>query len=173
LNELWNARKVLDTKIFDELGDATFGTPQYTGVKAAARDMRTAFANFITDSLTNPGQAEEVNQFYEFMKIAKGRGMVIKSEDDAIKLLRKQMGIQDIPADIAKGAFYKFQMEQMNLMYEAVENMAPKVLAQEGKSKLKMLASKYPALGLVGAGIVGAAVSRTLGFGGIGHNSQD
>lgn len=169
MNELWNARKVLDQKIFDELGDATFGSAQYTGVKAAARDMRTAFANFITDSLTNPGQAEEVNRFYEFMKVAKSRGIDIRNEKDAIKLLRQQMGIQDIPENVAKGAFYKYAMDQMNLMYEAMENMAPKVLAQEGKNKLQLLAKQYPALnwliGGVGAGVVGTIGIRATGGG--------
>ena len=164
LNELWDARKVLDQKIFNELGDATFGTPQYTGVKVAARDMRKGFSDFITDSLSNPGQAEELNRFYEFMKVANSRGMNIKSEQEAFKMLRKQMGVQDIPEDIAKGAFYKFQMEQMNLMYESIENMAPKVLAQEGKNKIQLLAKKYPVLnwwttGLVGAGGVGIGAS--------------
>lgn len=169
LNNLWDARKILDNKIYDELGASTFGTPQYTGVKAAAKDMRRAFSSYITDSLTNPGQAEELNRFYEFLNVAKSRGISISKEGDAIKLLKQQMGIQDIPENVAKGAFYKFQMDQMNLMYEALENMAPKVRGEAGKTGYELWAKRNPKLAKVAAlGAIGGASAlgiRTLGGG--------
>ncbi|MEY2702073.1 MAG: hypothetical protein RLY43_706, partial [Bacteroidota bacterium] len=167
LNDLWEARKILDNKINNELGATAFGSPQYTGIKAAATDMRREFAKFITDSLTNPGQAEDLNKFYEFMKVARSRGIDIPNEGEAIKLLRKQMGIQDIPEDVAKGAFYKYQMEQMNLMYEALENMAPKLRSEIGKTGFELWAKRNPkkARALGWAGIAGASAVgvRTLG----------
>jgi len=163
MNVLWDARKVLDRKIARELGDATFGTPQYSGVKAAARDMREGFSEFIKDSLSNPGQAEEVNRFRDFLQVATSRGIRITNEGDAIKLMRQQMGIQDVPEDVAKSAFFQHQMNQMSLMYKASDNMVDKVLSQNGKNKIQLLSAKYPALkwlvgGAIGAGLFGGGV---------------
>lgn len=169
MNELWDARKILDKKIENELGSVAFDSPQYFGVKAAARDMRTAFNSFITDSISNPGQAEQVNKFYDFLNVARSRGIPIKNEGEAIKLLRKQMGINDVPEDVAKGAFYKYQMEQMNLMYEALGNMVPKAKGELGKTSIDLFLKDNPVvkagkslLGIGALGVGGYAGARAL-----------
>ena len=166
LNNLWDARKVMDSKIENELGQATFGSPQYTGVKAAARDMRSAFSKFITDSLENPGQGETLNKFYDFLQTARSKGVDIRNEGDAMEALRKQFGIQDFEEDVARAAFFKDNMEKLNLMYEAADNIAPKALAEAGKTQIQLWIKEHPiaakALGLLGGGALAG-----LGFGGV------
>lgn len=165
MNALWDARKILDAKINAEL-KGTFGTPQYTGAKAAAADMRRAFKDFIVDSISNPGQAGTMNKFYDFLQTARSKGIDIRNEGDAIEALRKQFGINDFDEDVAKAAFYSDKMEKMNLMYEALTNMAPKALSEAGKSVPQIWMKEHPlaakALGLLGGGALAG-----LGFGGI------
>lgn len=144
MNELWNARKVIDARINNELGDAAFGTPQYTGVKAAATDMRRAVSGFISDSIANPGQAEDINRMYEFLNEARNRGIRINTSDDAYRLLRDQMGIKDLPEDVAKAAFFKSQLEKMNLLYMARDNMLDKVKGELGKTRLQLFLEENP-----------------------------
>jgi len=165
MNALWDARKILDAKINAEL-KGTFGTPQYTGAKAAAADMRRAFKDFIVDSISNPGQAGTMNKFYDFLQTARSKGIDIRNEGDAIEALRKQFGINDFDEDVAKAAFYSDKMEKMSLMYEALTNMAPKALKEIGKSSPEIWLKEHPfaakALGLLGGGALAG-----LGFGGV------
>lgn len=168
--DLWDARKIIDAKIERELGTAAFGSPQYTGVKAAARDMRSSFNKFIVDSLANPGQAEKLNVFYDFLQTARSRGIGIPNESDAIKLLREQVGIADFDDNIAKAAFYKDKIERMNLLYEALDNMAPKALAEAGKTGIELWMKDHPlvakAVGLVAGGALAGAGFGALQEGG-------
>jgi len=177
MNELWNARKAIDTRIENELGDfVEFGSPQYRGARAAATDLRREINNFIVDSISNPGQAQELNKFYEFMNVAASRGMKINNTDDAYRLLRQQMGIQDIPEDVAKGAFFKFQLNRMSDMYEAAGNLGAKAKSELGKTKFDKLTGgrgmrSLQGIGTIGAGLGGATyLTRTLTGGG---NSND
>lgn len=173
MNELWNARKAIDARIENELGDfVEFGSPQYRGARAAATDLRREINNFIVDSISNPGQAEELNKFYEFMNVAASRGMKINNADEAYKLLRQQMGVQDIPEDVAKGAFFKFQLNRMSDMYEAAENIVAKAKSSDlGKTKLDQKLGSRAFRTLTGLGTVGGvglgtyAGVRSLGGG--------
>jgi hypothetical protein len=123
-NDVWDARKEIDRAIADELGAVTFDTPQYSGVRAAARDVREAFSGFISDSLATPGQMEKVNRMQEFLQEARKRGMDIDTEGDALKVLEQEFGISRSTADEARVAFFKDRMNQLNLMYEARGNLA-------------------------------------------------
>jgi len=174
LNELWNARKIVDTRIENELGATAFDSPQYQGVKAAATDIRREINKYITDSLANPGQAEEMNTFYEFLNVARSRGMKITSEQDAYALLRKQMGIKDVPQDVARGAFFRYQLDQMSSMYEAVTNITPKVKGELGMNKLDMLVRGPVArtLGTIG-GIAGGVAGVTYLGSQVGGDRQE
>lgn len=166
MNNLWDARKAVDTKINQELGDATFGTSQYAGVKAAARDMRNAVNTFMTNSIANPGQMEKVNAMSDFLQTARSRGMDISSEADAMKALGKQFGLSATDADAAKAAFFKSNLSKMNGMYDAISNMAPKAYAEVGKTGVSLLMKQHPVLKkLIGAGLSGVGLG--LGFKGI------
>lgn len=158
MNNLWDARKVIDTKISQELGDATFGTPQYTGVKVAARDMRNAINTFITNSLAHPGQMEQVNAMTDFLQTARSKGIDISTESDAMKALAKQFGL-DADANAAKAAFFKASLSKMTGMYDAISNMAPKAYGELGKSEIQLLLKKHPILKkLIGAGLTGVGL---------------
>lgn len=157
-NVLWDARKVMDSRMERELGEAIFDSPQFIGAKVAARDFRKAFTDFIVDSMENPGQMEQVNRFYEFLIEARNRGIDV-SNPKALMQLRKQLGIEDVPENIQKAAFFKDSMEQMRLLYQARENMVPKVRKALGKAKVplvKTLKTAGKAVGVIGAGGLGA-----------------
>lgn len=145
-NELWDARKALDSQIQRELGDKIFGTPQFTGVKAAARDMRRAFSEFIVDGLQYPGQMERVNQLQDFIQVARGKGIDIPNEGEAVKLLQRQFGLTAGEADVARAAFFRDSMERMNAMYDAVTNMSPKAVQEIGKTGYQLWMKNHPLL---------------------------
>lgn len=166
MNALWNARKAIDTKISQELGDATFGTPQYTGVKAAARDMRNAINDFISNSLANPGQMQLVNAMTDFLQTARAKGINIPTEGDAITLLKQQFGLSQKAEDAMKAAFFRESLSKMSGMYDAISNMAPKAYGELGKTGINLLLKKHPALRkVIGAGLSGVGLG--LGFTGI------
>lgn len=159
-NELWDARKVIDSKIQDELGGKVFGTPQYAGVKAAARDFRNGLNKFITDSLANPGNVERVNQFTDFLKTARSKGIDIANEGDAYKALESRFGINQSEADVAKAAFFRDSLDKMSSMYEAVGNMAPKAYQELGKNKYELWLKAHP---LLSKAVGGAATAAGFG----------
>jgi hypothetical protein len=124
MSELWDARKVVDAQIEKELGATTFDSPQYMGVKAAARDFRDGFNRFIADNVANPGQMEQVNRMHEFLDAARSRGIDIPSEQDALNILRKQFGLTPSATANARAAMFQDTMTRLSRMYEARGNIA-------------------------------------------------
>jgi hypothetical protein len=131
-NELWDARKTVDDIIENELGAAAFESPQYVGAKAAARDFREAFSKFIVESLSSPGQMEQINRMAEFLKEFRGRGVDLVDEKQAIKLLEKEFGITRTSADEARAALFKNEMDRLSALYETSENLASKARTEQG-----------------------------------------
>lgn len=178
LNELWNSRKVIDKKIEEELGSAVFGSHQYTGAKAAARDFRTALNQFITDSLGNPGQMENVNMLEEFLKVSRSRGMKIPDENTALGILKKAFKLTSDETDAARAAYFQDSLKRMSNMYNAVDYMATKARSEinttavdRGFNALK----KHPVVSALGSATAGAAIyqgARSLFFGGGGDGSN-
>jgi len=134
-NDVWDARKVVDNIISDELGTKVLGTPEFTGVKAAAQDIRAAFSDFILDSFKFPGQVEEINRIGDIIKVSRSRGIKIDTEEDILNLL-KQRGIVVKDENIAKAAFFKENMDQLNAMFNAIDNMAPSARKEIGTNAL-------------------------------------
>ena len=170
-NELWDARKVIDSKIQEELGGKVFGTPQYAGVKAAARDFRNGLNKFITDSLANPGDVQKVNQFTDFLKTARSRGIDISNGTDAFKALEAQFGINQSEINLAKAAIFRDALDTMTSRYEAIGNMAPKAFQELGKTKYQLWIKNNPllakALGFAAGGAAAGLGFNTVGsFGG-------
>ncbi len=121
-NIYWDARKVIDNVIEKELGTATFDSPQYMGIRAAAKDARDTFGKFLSDSLANPAQMEKLNKMQEFILESKRRGIEIAPE--SIPKLEEQFGIKRTPDDLARAKFFTDRMKNLNLMYEARGNVA-------------------------------------------------
>ena len=162
-NELWDARKSIDSIAEAELKNFDFGTPQYVGIKTAVQDFRKGFSTFITDSLSTPGQVDKINVMKQFLSDARAHGWedpLGKDPQAAYKLLEKQMGINRGEEDIARSAVFSDAMERMTNMYNAVENMAPKVVKELGKTGMKLWAEQNP---LKAKAIGGTAIG--LGFG--------
>lgn len=124
-NDVWNARKILDDKTEEELGTKTFGTPEFTGAKAAIQDMRQGLTQYIKDSLQFPGQMEDVNKMQEFMQVARSKGIDINS-DQAVSLM-KQMGIKTSPESIARAQTFENAMSKISNYYKAMDNISTKV----------------------------------------------
>lgn len=166
MNNLWDARKSIDSKINQELGNATFGSPQYTGVKAAARDIRNSVNEFISNSIANPGQMEQVNKMQDFIQTARSRGIDISSEEEAMDVLKQQFGLKNLDENNIKAAFFRDSLSKMSGMYDAISNMAPKAYGEVGKTGINLLMKKHPLVKkLVGAGLTGVGLG--LGFKGI------
>ena len=144
LNDVWDARKILDAKATSELKNFQFGTPEYTGVKMAVQDMRSAFKDFILDSLQYPGQMDKVNKMQEFLQVFRARGGSIPNEKTAIKLLQDQFGIQTTPEDVARMAFFRDNMDKLTSYYRAVENLAVKARAEIGTNRWTRFSKKNP-----------------------------
>lgn len=169
-NDVWNARKVIDNVIEKELGSVTFDSPQYTGIRAAARDVRDVFSKFITDSLSAPGQMEKVNKMTEFLQEATKRGIDL-GEEDAIKLLEQKFGISRSTEDMARAAFFQDKMTRLNHIYEARGNIAESNYKLLDKNFLerwrKQNPEKYNLLkiggGLVGLGTLGSITKSVAG----------
>jgi hypothetical protein len=160
VNQLWDARKAVDNVIEEQLGAATFDSPQYVGIKAAARDYRKAYTDFIENLLAYPGQAENVNRMSEFLQSARARGIDIPNESEAIKVLQKQFGVKNTNLDAARAAFFKDEMKKLNAMYEALDNLSSKAVKEQKRTNFL----KTP----VGEKVKGAAAVVGAGAGLIG-----
>lgn len=124
-NDVWDARKVLDSKAEEELGSKVFGTPEFTGAKAAIQDMRQGLTQYIKDSLQFPGQMEDVNRMQEFTQVAKARGIEIGSKE--AQALMEQMGIKSTPEGIARAKTFEDSMSKISNFYKAIDNVSTKI----------------------------------------------
>lgn len=155
LNQLWDARKILDVKSEEELGSKVFGSPEYTGAKAAIQDMRQGLSQFITDSLHFPGQAEQVNKMQEFLQMARSRGIEVSSPQE-LEGLMKQMGITNTSENEAKAAFFSDSMKKASNLYRAIDNIKTKI--PDYLRDNSTFAKRHPLItgaAKVGAGAVG------------------
>lgn len=124
-NDVWDARKVLDSKAEEELGSKVFGTPEFTGAKAAIQDMRQGLTQYIKDSLQFPGKMEDVNKLQEFVQVARSRGIEIGGKE--AQGLMQQMGIKSSPEDIARAKTFENAMGKISNYYKAMDNVSTKI----------------------------------------------
>ena len=81
--DIRQARIRIDNQIIKELGETTFGSPQYKGIKAAEIDARNLINRLNEDLLRYPGQLEKLNKMNEFVGTATQRGIEVdlKNQD--------------------------------------------------------------------------------------------
>lgn len=164
-NDVWNARKLIDDVSEEELKTVTFGTPEYTGAKAAIQDMRGGLSDFIKDSLRFPGQMEQVNKMEEFIQVARARGIEIDTPEQ-VKDLMKQMGIENTPDDLARAALFESSMKKISNFYKAIDNVKTKIpdYIKENSSFAKRNPNVTKGLTLAaGAGVGTYAVNKVTG----------
>lgn len=145
-NDIWNARKKLEQVAEEQLKNFSFGTPEYSGAKAAIQDMRKGFKEFILDSLQYPGQMEKVNKMQEFLSVFQARGGSLNDEASAIKALQKEFGISNTPKDVARMAFFRNQMEKLSSFLEAKTNISAKVGKEIGTTAFSRFGKKHPTI---------------------------
>jgi hypothetical protein len=155
MNELWDARKLVDKKINQEL-NMNLGDAQYAGAKAAAQDFRQQFSSFIKDSLLYPGMMEKVNKANEILGHMSSIGQDITPEmKDA---LYTRFGINPTMVDEARSAAFSNAMDKMSSMYTAVDGLSTKIKGDLGKSTISRVvkAVKDHPVAAIGASAVGA-----------------
>lgn len=170
LNAYWDSRKILDSKINAELGATTFDSPQYSGAKAAATDLRKAFGDFMSDALEFPGQQEQLNKMQDFLSTFRARGGQIPNEQTAIDMLVKQFGLTADQAATARAAFFRDNMKRLSSLYNAADSLTTKARGELGTNAVGRAinsplgkAVRNTAIGLgVGGGVI-AGTSAGLG----------
>ena len=164
--DVWDARKVIDQRIEEELGATTFGTPQYTGIKAAALDFRNGFNEFIANNVANPGQMEQVNKMQEFLQVSRARGIEIPDDEAAINMLRESFGLDASSEASARAAVFKDTMQRLNKMYEARGNIAESNYRLLDKNAIQRWVKQNPSkaraleygIGVAGVGALGNVI---------------
>lgn len=167
---LWDARIAIDDMIEREFGDAIFGSPQGTAVKRAALDSRSAINDFITDNLVNKDMKIAIRA-EEFLNEARRRGIKIDNIDEARKVIKQSLGADEIlPEDELRAAFFKDKMKQMNLLYEARDNVAEQFASNFDKDAIEriMQDKRYRSIrniliGLTTAGVIAGGASAVQG----------
>ncbi len=163
-NDVWEARKALDSMIKTEMKNFAFDTPQYIGAKAAAQDMRSAFKDFIIDSLQYPGQMDKVNKMQEFLATWRTKGHKIPNEKEAMRILHENFGITNTPEDVMSAAFFRDQMERLHSLYEVKRNLADKSVNEFGTNPISRWTKKHKtATRVIGWGTGIAAGSTVFG----------
>lgn len=159
-NDIWNVRKIVDSKIESELGETTFGTPQYTGVKAAARDMRQGLTQFIDESLRYPGQMEKVNRLNASLGTLKQKGVDVTEE--MLPALKKQLGVAEDAKGTAVADAFKAHIAKIRSLYDAADHLETKI-GTETKSKVGAFLKAHPvAKKLTGATLTGAGIGTGI-----------
>jgi len=160
LNELWAPGKTIDRMISDELGNAVWGTPQYTGIKAAAMAIRDVPRQFISDSLRFPGQMEKIVQMREVANTLAKKGIEFGLPEQ--KLYMKQMGIISTPEASAVANTWEKSMDTLHSLLDIRNNLAPKVRVGMGTNAVGRFFKANP----VTAGIIQKG-AETTGLGAV------
>lgn len=154
------ARIAIDQQIQKELGETTFGTPQYRGVKAAAIDSRNLLNRMSEDMLRYPGQMEKLNKYNDLIRGAQKRNPDIKVAPEEAENLKKVFGLQSTPESEANAQKLADAHKQMSHLYDYKQNVRDKYQNKIGKNKVQELVSRNP----IAKTVVGLA-SRAIPFG--------
>lgn len=159
--DIRKARIAIDAQIQKELGENTFGTPQYRGVKAAAIDTRNMLNRMSEDMLRYPGQMENLNKLNDFVSASKSRGIDVDMNDPAVRTqLEKSFGLTASPENEAKAQALADVHKQMSHLYDYKENVRDKYQSKIGKNKIQEAIASNP---LIKAGV--GVASKAIPFG--------
>lgn len=160
-SDIRQARIAVDQQIKAELKGATLGTPQYTGIKAAAVSARNVLNRMAEDMLRYPGQMEQLNKFNADMAELSKRGIEVDPAE--AEGLKAKYGLKSTAESEANAQKLSDQQSKMSDLYDARDNMIDKYQSLVGKEKWQEYlknnprirkALRYGAIG-IGAGIVG------------------
>lgn len=155
--DFWDARKIIDSIVDEETRGKAFGDASLAGAKAAYRDMRQGFAQYLSDGYRYPGQMKNVNRANNFLSTDQVKNM--DKTGWSLDEIEKQFGLNKSTANDLDAAEWEKHMSNLSAMYDAIANTTSRAVKEEGKSWLALFAKEHPALvkGIeLGAGAVGA-----------------
>lgn len=155
--DFWDSRKIIDQIVNEETKGKAWGDATVVGAKAAYKDMRDGFAQYLSDAYRYPGQMENVNKANDFLSTPQ----VAKMDKTGINIgeVEKQFGLTPSAQSEANSAEWEHHMQTMSSLYDGIANTTTRAAKEEGKSWLSLFTSQHPLLvkGLeVGAGAIGA-----------------
>lgn len=156
--DIRKARIAIDQQISKELGENTFGTPQYKGIKAAEIDTRNLLNRMSEDMLRYPGQLDKLNKMNEFVSSAKGRGIEVNLDDPEVRSqLEKTFGLTATPEAESNAQKLADAHKNMSYLYQSRDNLIDKYQRKIGKNKIQEAVDSNPVVKAV-AGIATKAV---------------
>jgi len=143
--EIRQARIKIDQQIAKELGETTFDSPQYKGIKAAEVDTRNMLNRMNEDMLRYPGQLDKVNRMNEFIDAAKGRGIEVDMNNPEVReTIEKQFNLEKTPESESAAKNLSDSHKTMSNLYQARDNMIDKYQSKVGGNKVKEWAKNNP-----------------------------
>lgn len=158
--EIRQARIAIDQQIAKELGQETFGTPQYKGIKAAEIDTRNMLNRMNEDMLRYPGQLDKLNKMNELLSASKERGIEVDPAE--LTRLEQELGLKKTPESEANAKFLADQHKKMSYLYDARDNLIDKYQSSVGKNKVQELIKNNPVV-KAGTGMVKKVIPFGIG----------
>lgn len=155
LNDLWTPGKAIDTYIQKQLGDTTLGSPAYTGVKAAAQDLRNGFRQFMSDSMRYPGQMESLNRMTQFIReMPDNLRQTLNPEN--LQALREQFGVKATATSESLANILDQKMQKLHDMFEVRDSLASKARKEQGTTPFSRYMANHPLTKSVTNAVTGA-----------------
>lgn len=142
--DFWDARKIIDSIVDEETKGKAFGDAALAGAKAAYKDMRQGFAQYLAEAFRYPGQMDKVNKANEFLKSER----VVKMDKAGwnIDQFEEQFGLVRSQADEAMAAQWEKYMDNMSSLYDGIANVGTKAAKEYGKNKAALWMKEHPAM---------------------------
>lgn len=142
--DFWDARKIIDTIVDEETKGKAFGDASLAGAKAAYKDMRTGFAQYLAEAFRYPGQMENVNKANEFLKSER----VAKMDKTGWNLdqFEHQFGLTRNASGEAQAAEWEKYMQNMSSLYDGIANVGVKATKEYGNGKIVLWMKEHPAM---------------------------
>lgn len=139
------ARIAVDAQIKKELGESTFGTPQYKGIKAAEIGLRNTLNRLGEDLLRYPGQLAQVNRLNGFISASRARGIEVDMNNPQVRAqLEKQFGLHATPQAESNAQVLNQAHQSMSHLYDARDNLINKYERNVGNTRLGEAVQKSP-----------------------------
>lgn len=156
--DFWDARKIIDQIVDEETKGKAWGDASVVGAKAAYKDLRNGFAQYLTEAFRYPGQMDKLNAANEFLKTNEVKGMDKTGWN--LDQFEKQFGLVRNTASDSSAAQWDKYMSNMSSLYDGIANVTTKAAKENGKSWLALFEKENPTtfkaieygLGAVGAG---------------------
>lgn len=166
--DFWDARKIIDHVVEEETKGKAWGDASVVGAKAAYKDLRNGFAQYLSDGFRYPGQMENVNKANEFLKSSPVAKM--DKTDWNLTQLEHQFGLSRNPASDANAAEWEKHMANMSSLYDGMTNVGSRATKEYGKKWLTLMTKEHPiatraikyGLGAIGAGALFKAGQEAL-----------